>query len=71
MSFSRIQQWALIFSGYQYPIEHRPGKHLANADILSLLPFSISPTEVPVTGEAILLFEMLRSSPLLAADIKR
>lgn len=35
MASSRIQRWALTLSAYQYQLQHKPGRLMANADALS------------------------------------
>ena len=35
MASSRVKRWALTLSAYDYTIQHRSGKKLANADALS------------------------------------
>ena len=70
MASARIQRWALTLSAYNYNIEYRPGKQLANADLLSRLPLSDTIADPPVPGETILLMEALNTSPITAANIK-
>ncbi|XP_077544530.1 uncharacterized protein LOC144157052 [Haemaphysalis longicornis] len=38
MAAARIQRWALFLGGYQYKLQHFPGKQLLAADALSRLP---------------------------------
>lgn len=38
IAVARLQRWALQVAGYQYVIEHRPGKLINHADALSRLP---------------------------------
>lgn len=35
---ARLQRWSLILAGYNYTIEHRPGRYMSHADALSRLP---------------------------------
>ena len=70
MASARIQRWALTLSAYNYNIEYRPGKQLANADLLSRLPLSDTIADPPLPGETILLTEALNTSPITAANIK-
>ena len=37
MASGRIQRWALILGGYDYAIEFKDGKSMANRDVLSRL----------------------------------
>ena len=59
MASARIQRWSLLLSAYDYSILHRPGKDHANADSLSRLPLSTTPTTTQPTGDTVLLFECL------------
>ena len=56
-------RWALTLSGYYYSINHRPGKHHGNANVLSRFPLPLIPQEVPESGNTILLFECLQVDP--------
>ena len=47
MASGRIQRWALILGGYDYAIQCKEGKNMANADALSRLPLKTPETEVP------------------------
>ena len=38
MASGHIQRWALILGGYDYTIQYKEGKNMANADALSRLP---------------------------------
>ena len=70
MASARIQRWALILSAYNYNIQYRPGKQLANADLLSGLPLSDTITDPPLPGETILLMEALNTSPVTSANVE-
>ena len=70
MASARIQRWALTLSAYNYNIQHRPGKQLANADLLSRLPLPGTIAVPPLPGETILLMEALNTSPVTAAKVK-
>ena len=68
---SRIQRWALTLLAYNYSINHRPGNDHASADVLSCLPLSLVPQDVPEPGDTILLFECLQVAPLSQQLIRR
>eukprot|EP00731_Ephydatia_muelleri_P015649 Em0009g73a len=72
MASSRIQQWALTLSAYNYHIMFKSGDSQANADAFSRLPLSESTAVVPVPGDTIFMLETLRTgdSPVTAAEIK-
>ena len=72
MALSTVQRWALTLSAYSYSIVYRPGKLQGNADALSRLPLPVSPSEVPIPGDTVLLLEALDLSeePLSASTIK-
>ena len=72
MASSRVQQWALTLSAYNYSIVFRPGKLQGNADALSRLPLPVSPSELPIPGDTVLLLEALDLSeePISASTIK-
>ena len=59
MASARIQRWALTLSAYNYTIAYKPGAAHANADGLSRLPLPDQPSEIPLPGEAVMLFETL------------
>ena len=63
MASPRVQRWALTLSGYDYNIMYKPGKHHCNADMLSIRPLKIAPTDIPV-------LETLQESPVTAKLIK-
>ena len=69
MASARLQRWALKLSAYNYSIQYRPGKQLANADLLSRLPLSDIITDPPLPGETILLTEALNTSPVTSANV--
>ena len=60
----------MTLSAYNYNIKYRPGKQLANADLLSRLPLADTIADPPLPGEMILLMEALNTSPVTAANIK-
>ena len=69
---ARIQRWALLLGGYDYTISFKPGEQNANADMLSRLPSSPPPTQIPTSPEIVyLLEEVLDASPITSAHIKR
>ena len=70
LASSRIQRWALTLGAYNYTMMYRPGKEHSNADVLSRLPLSESPSTVPPPGDVILLIETLRNSPVTDTHIR-
>ena len=61
-----------MLGGYDYTISFKPGELNANADMLSRLPSSPPPTQIPTSPEiAYLLEEVLDASPITSAHIKR
>ena len=67
---ARIQRWALTLAAYQYRIAYKKGSELGNADCLSRLPLPVSPSEVPIPSELVLLTEHLACGPITATQIK-
>ena len=70
MASGRIQRWALILGGYDYAIQYKEGKNMANADALSRLPLKTPETEVPRPPELVHLVEYLDSTPLTSSKIR-
>ena len=70
MASARIQRWALTLSAYNYTIQYRPGKQLANADLLSRLPLADTIADPPLPGEMVLLMEALNTSPIIVVNVK-
>ena len=70
MASGRIQRWALTLGGYNYSIQYKEGKAMANADALSRLPLHTSRPEVPRPTELVNLMEHLDSTPLTSTQIK-
>ena len=70
MASARLQRWALTLGAYDYHIVYKPGESHNNADMLSRLPLPVTPSEVPIPSETILLMESLKSSPVNAKQIK-
>ena len=68
---SRIKQWALFLSNYEYTLAFRNTTAHANADALSRLPLSEEPVSVTPEQELVLLMEHLADSPVTASDIWR
>ena len=50
MSSARLQCWALTLNSYNYSVTHCRGCDNSNADALSRLPISDSPSVVPIPG---------------------
>ena len=69
MASGRIQRWALILGGYDYAIQCKEGKNMANADALSRLPLKTPEKEVPRPPELVHLVEYLDSTPLTSSKI--
>ena len=70
MASGRIQRWALILGGYDYSIQYKEGKSMANADALSRLPLKTSEVEVPRPLELLHLVKYLDSTPLSSSQIR-
>ena len=72
MASSRVQGWVLTLSAYSYSIVFRPGKLQGNADALSRLPLPVSPSEMPIPSDTVLLLEAfdLSEEPISASTIK-
>ena len=64
MSSARLQCWALTLNSYNYSITHRRGCDNGNADALSRLPISDSPSVVPIPGDVLQTMEHLSSTRL-------
>ncbi|XP_035910630.1 uncharacterized protein K02A2.6-like isoform X1 [Anopheles stephensi] len=43
IEMARLQRWELKLADYEYVIEHRPGKYMANVDAMSRLPLAVQP----------------------------
>ena len=59
MACGRTQRWALILGGYDYAIEFKHGKRMANRDALNRLPLHSPHTEVPKLPEVVHVMEHL------------
>ena len=70
MASGRIQRWALTLGGYDYSIQYKEGKNMANADALSRLPLPVSHPEVPRPPDVVHLINYLDSTPLSSAQIR-
>ena len=70
MASGRIQRWALTLGAYDYTIQYKEGKNMANADALSRLPLQTAPTEVPKPLELVHLVDHLESTPLSCRQIE-
>ena len=70
MASARIQRWVLTLGGYDYSIQYKEGKNMANADALSRLPLKTPDTQVPKPPELIHLVEHLNTTPLSWKQIR-
>ena len=71
MASGHTQRWALTLGGYDYSIQYREGKNMANADALSQLPFKTSlEQEAPRPPELVHLVEFLDSTPLFCTQVR-
>ena len=70
MSSARLQCWALTLNSYNYSVIHRRGCDNGNADALSQLPISDSPSVVPIPGDILQTMKHLSSTPITADKIK-
>ena len=59
---AKVTRLALSLSGYEYSVQYKPGKELANADGLSHLPLSDVGQEDTTSTELINLIEYLNST---------
>ena len=71
LASARIQRWSLTLGAYDYIMEYKPGQEHGNADMLSRLPLLQTPAKVPVSGETILLLDMLNSLPVTSEHIRQ
>ena len=71
MASGRIQRSALTLGGYNYAIEFKEGKSMANADALSRLPLVTQRTEVPKPPEVVHVMEQLDSTPISSRQIRQ
>ena len=70
MASGRIQRCALTLGGYDYSIQYKEGKSMANTDALSRLPLETPQVEVPRPPELVQLVEHLDSTPLSCTQIR-
>ena len=70
MASARIQRWSLTLGGYDYTIQYKEGKNMANADALSRLPLKSPHTHVPRPPELVHLVEHLNTTPLSWKQIR-
>ncbi|KAG8175165.1 hypothetical protein JTE90_024682 [Oedothorax gibbosus] len=70
----RVLRWSLSLQAYDYELEYRKGKDIANADALSRLPVSTPEFDVPQPADILLLesdTQFQVDSKLLAVSTKR
>ena len=71
LASGRIQRWALTLGGYNYAIQYREGKNMANADALSRLPLKTPPGQEGLRlPELVHLVEFLDSTPLSCTQVR-
>ena len=71
MASGHIQRWALTLGGYDYSIQYREGKNMANMDALSQLPLNTSSEqEAPRPPELVHLVKFLDSTLLSCTQIR-
>lgn len=68
---ARILRWALPLSEHDYEFDYKPGKALDNVDTLGRLPLLDSPPKQPQPTKAIFLIELLSTSLIDAAQLKK
>ncbi|KRY59721.1 Transposon Tf2-9 polyprotein [Trichinella britovi] len=66
----RILRWSILLNAYDYTINYRPGKEIANADALSRMPKQ-STENNDSHNSVILLLETIDNFPLHSKDIAR
>ena len=67
---ARVTRWALQLSGYEYFVQYKPGKELANADgIRCCLPLSDVGQEDTIPTVIINLIEYLNSTLISVSEI--
>ena len=71
MVSGRIQRWAILLSAYEYKFKFKPGKEIANADVMSRLPLKVREEEIPEPAEIVFnikkLDEMIARKELVSA----
>ena len=71
MVSGRIQRWAILLSAYEYKFKFKPGKEIANADVISRLPLKVREEEIPEPAEIVFnikkLDEMIARKELVSA----
>ncbi|KRY82815.1 Transposon Ty3-I Gag-Pol polyprotein [Trichinella pseudospiralis] len=66
----RMLRWSILLNAYDYTINYRPGKEIANADALSRLPKQSTENNDP-QNSVILFLETIDNFPLHSKDIAR
>ncbi|XP_033014637.1 uncharacterized protein K02A2.6-like [Lacerta agilis] len=64
----RVLRWSIFLAGYQYSLQHRPGKAMGHADALSRLPLPENGPD-PAPAHQILQLEELPDQPLHVKDV--
>ncbi|XP_032997764.1 uncharacterized protein K02A2.6-like [Lacerta agilis] len=64
----RVLRWSIFLAGYQYSLEHRPGKAMGHADALSRLPLPENGPD-PAPAHQIMQLEDLPDQPLHVKDV--
>ena len=60
-----------MLSAYEYSIEYKPGRFLANADGLSRLPTPTTTSTASLPGELVLLLNHLETTHISAVQVKQ
>ena len=60
-----------ILSGYSYTLRYKPGWYIGRADACSRLPLQLPSTTEKEQPETIQFLQQLKSSPVLARDVRR
>lgn len=70
LTSGRVQRLALTLSGYDYSIQYKEERDMANADALNRLPLTPPQAEIPRPPELVHLVEHLDSTHLSCTQIR-